>query len=136
MRVNSRVFTERTDMFSDIKIPNCPNVSIAGYSLKLACENIVNMLVKVGYAFPDYNKMTELDKILMLDYWREYDGLLDALFNEPKYFDSWFVSKATTPELIRRAREWLVSHNYLIVKPDVQQRAIEAGVKMGRAIKQ
>ena len=127
MRVNSRVFTERTDMLDGIRIPNCPN------QFKSIAENIMNMATKPGYSAGDYNTMTELDKILMLDYWRECDGFIEGLdFNN---FKMWFIHKATAPELIRRARQWLSEHQYLILKPDVAERAYEAGNKFSRSVK-
>lgn len=128
MRVNSRVFDERTDMFDGIRIPNCPT------QFKIIAENIMNMVSKPGYSVGNYNTMTELDKILMLDYWKEYDGCFqfEATYDEYK---NWFVKNATTPELIRRARQWLSEHNYIIVNPDVSERAYEAGSKFSKAIK-
>ena len=111
MRVNSRVFTERTDMFENIKVPSCPS------EFRAVAENILMMATKPGYAVGDYNTMTELDKNLMVDYWMEYDGLRyekDSFTYQFKL--EWFIKKATAPELIRRARQYLVERNYLIVK--------------------
>ncbi len=128
MRVNSRVFTERTDMLDGIQIPNCPS------QFKVIAERIIMMVTKPGYSVGDYNTMTELDKILMVDYWKEYDGLnLDTLESG---WREWFVRKATAPELIRRSRQWLSEHQYLILRPEVADRAYEAGNKFSRAIKQ
>jgi hypothetical protein len=130
MRVNQRVFTERIDMLDEIRIPNCPS------QFKVIAENIINMASKLGYSVGSYNTMTELDKIIMWDYWREYDGLFKDEHDEIESRDikDWFIHKATAPELIRRAREWLASHNYIIIRSDVQQRALDAGIKMSKAI--
>ena len=128
MRVNSRVFTERIDMLDGIRIPNCPT------QFKIIAENLMNMVAKPGYAVGDYNTMTELDKMLMLDYWKDYDNFIEGLgFNN---FKLWFVHRATAPELIRRARQFLTERNYLLIKEAVAQRAHEAGEKFSRAIKQ
>lgn len=133
MRVNSRVFTERMDMLDGIQVPNCPP------QFKLIAENIMNMVSKPGYSIGKYHTMTELDKILMLNYWEEYDGMLflpphdDELIGED--YRNWFIHKATAPELIRRARQWLSEHNYLLINPNVSERAYEAGSKFSRAIK-
>jgi len=130
MRVNTRVFTERTDMLDGIRIPNCPS------QFKVIAENIMNLAVKPGYSIGDYNTMTELDKILMLDYWREYDGLSSTDDKEDYVFDrEWFIHKATSAELVRRARQFLCEHNYLLVKPDVAERAYEAGNKFTKSIR-
>lgn len=130
MRVNSRVFTERTDMLDSIRVPNCPS------HFKVIAENIMNMVTKPGYSVGDYHTMTELDKMLMLDYWQEYDSIDCSDDKWDYHFDrSWFVRNATAPELIRRSRQWLSEHNYIILKPDVAERAYEASNKFGRAIK-
>jgi len=129
MRVNSRVFTERMDMLDGIRIPNCPS------QFKIIAENIVNMATKPGYSIGDYHTMTELDKMLMWDYWREYDGLA-VTHHFVDEIRGWFIQKATAPELIRRARQWLSEHNYLILQADVAERAYEAGNKFSKAIKQ
>lgn len=132
MRLNPRVLAERTDMFSELQIPTCPTTKIAGYSLRTACEHIINLLAKPGYAFPDYNKMTELDNILVLVYWREFDGFSTSTFLD---FDNWFIYKATPIETLRRAREWLASHNYVLIKADVQLHALRAGDNTRNAIR-
>lgn len=130
MRVNSRVFSERLDMMGIIQIPNCPT------QFRSIAENIVNMATRPGYSVGDYNTMTELDKILMWDYWREFDGMKPVLNCDTiAGMKEWFIHKATAPELIRRARQWLVERNFLLVKPDVSERAYEASSKFGRAIK-
>lgn len=127
MRVNSRVFSERTDMFNGIKIPNCPS------QFKVIAENIVNMMIEPGFAFGEYNTMTMADKMMMLYYWREYDGLI--AYKLEGEFDWWFIKQASAPELIRRARQWLCEHNYLIPLPSVSERAYEAGEKFRQTIR-
>ena len=136
MRVNSKVFTERMDMLDGIRIPNCPSSKIGGKSLRLVCENIMNMAMKPGYAPPsNYHNMTELDKRLMLDYWREYDDL-HQFVGDFRPFDEWFIHKATSSEVLRRAREWLGQHNYLIFDNDVVEHAQHAGRNMRQTIRQ
>jgi hypothetical protein len=116
-------------MLDGIRIPNCPS------QFKTIAENIMNMMVKPGYAFGNYNTMTEADKILMLDYWREYDNL--PPFGHGFLLDrEWFIHKATPPELIRRARQFLCERHYLIPDESVAERAYQAGQKFSRAIKE
>ena len=130
MRVNSRVFDEKQDIFQNIRVPNCPS------EFRAIAENILMMATKPGYSVGDYNTMTELDKNLMVDYWVEFDDMKFILIIDMgDRFREWFVKKATPPELIRRARQWLTERNYLIVKPEVQKRAYEAGSKFSRSIK-
>lgn len=126
MRVNSRVFDEKQDIFQNIRVPNCPS------EFRAVAENILMMATKPGYSVGDYHTMTELDKILMVDYWFNFDGMVASDLLE---FQKWFVKKATPPELIRRARQWLTEHNYLLVKSDVQTRAQEAGAKFRSSVR-
>lgn len=127
MRVNSRVFSERTDMLDTIRIPNCPS------QFRSVAENIMAMVTKPGYSVGNYNTMTELDKILMADYWKEYDYLQEGL--DVDKFKQWFVLKATSSENIRRSREFLVSHNYLIVRDDVQSYATRASINYRQSLR-
>ena len=90
----------------------------------------MNMVTKLDYSVGDYNTMSVLDKLLMVDYWTEYDNLTAGCD-----FQTWFVNFATTPELIRRARQWLSTHNYLILKQDVVERAMQADGNFARSIK-
>jgi len=133
MRVNSRVFDEKQDMFEAIRVPNCPS------EFRAVAENILMMSTKPGYSVGDYNTMTGLDKNLMVDYWNEYDNMKSLLYtmfpHTANGFKPWFAKKATAPELIRRARQWLLEHQYIFVNPDVQTRAQEAGSKFRQSIK-
>ena len=129
MRVNQRVFSERMDMLDSIQIPNCPA------QLKVVAENIMNMACKPGYSVGDYNKITELDKLLTWDYWMEYDNLRLQNGNSLTGLREWFTSKSTPEDLISRARRWLVEHNYVFCKQDVVERAYEAGNKFSKSMK-
>jgi hypothetical protein len=140
MRVNSRVYDEKQDIFQNIRVPNCPS------EFRAVAENILAMATKPGYALSDYNTMTELDKTLMWDYWVEYDGFIHTAAeiildkNSPDKVTSgglrkWFIKKATPPELIRRARQWLTEHRYLIVKETVAQNAQKAGQKFRQSVR-
>jgi len=130
MRVNSRVYDEKTDMMGVIRVPNCPS------EFRAVAENILSMATKPGYALSDYNTMTELDKNLMWDYWREFDGGKPVLNCDTiAQMREWFVKKATAPELIRRARQWLTEHQYLIVKETVAQNAQKAGQKFRQSVR-
>jgi hypothetical protein len=131
MRVNPKVFTERTDMLSGIQIPNCQPKE-----LKVVAERIMNMVTTLGYSVGDYNTVTELDKLLTVDYWKTYDEILNNLVHGDSYndFKLWYL-KATEPELISRARRWLVERNYLLLKSDVSERAHESARKFSSAVK-
>lgn len=126
MRVNSRVYSEKQDMTGFIQIPNCPE------QFRKEAENLINM-VSFDYPIGKYNTMTELDKNLIFDYWQKYDGLVFEQDIEQQR--RWFVEKATSPELIRRARQFLVERNYLLIDEDVLQRASQAGKKFSQSVK-
>lgn len=126
MRVNTRVYSEKQDMTGFIQIPNCPE------QFRKEAENLINM-VSFDYTVGEYHNMTELDKNLIFDYWQKYDGLV--IGKDIDQQKKWFVEKATSPELIRRARQFLVERNYLLVDEDVRQRASQAGSKFSQAVK-
>jgi hypothetical protein len=137
MRVNPEVETKWRDAFGEIHIPetsHCPS------QIKTICENLLTICTRLGYACPSYNTMTQLDKVLMVEYWHEYDGLLIRDFFYPddeealQHFKEWFI-KATEPELIRRSRQYLVEHHAIRVNQDVAERAYQAGQNFSRAVK-
>jgi hypothetical protein len=95
------------------------------------------MATTPGYSAGKYNTMTELDKTLMLQYWRMYDGMKPVInCDTVADFNKWFIHKATAPELIRRARQWLAEHQWILLDESVAERAYQAGQKFSRAIKE
>lgn len=132
MRVNSRVLTEKTDLMDGIRIPNCPS------QFRYVAEQLMMLLTKPGYSTGDYNSVTELDKILTVDYWIEYNELQGWIKPQPKepikYFRDCYIGLATMPDLITRSRRWLVEHNYVFLKELVAERAHQAGDKFGKAL--
>ena len=135
MRVNSKVYTERIDMLDGIQIPNCQPKE-----LRVVAEKIMTMVMALDYSLTDYNSVTELDQKITVDYWREFNGLLIRNFFDPddnealQEFKKWYL-KATEPDLISRAMRWLISHNYLIIKETVRERAQKASENFSRAVK-
>jgi len=129
MRVNTKVFDERIDLFSELYVKNCPS------QFEATANHVLNLITKPGYSVGDYHTMSQLDKILMVDYWKEYDGMIDALTRTPGEFTGWFIKSATSPELIRRSRQWLTEHNYIFVNSDVAEHAQEAGTKFRHAVR-
>ena len=92
-------------------------------SLRKTAENILS-IIESTY-FESYNTMSNLDKQLIYAYWIKIDGEPNEVRTD-EYRD-WFFDKCTVPEDIRRARQWLVEHNFIIVKSDVAKHAQEAG---------
>ena len=52
-----------------------------------------------------YHAIEQVDRLLMLEYWRRYDGLSDKTCSSRASFEAWFQTKATFPDYFRRARE-------------------------------
>ncbi len=127
MHVNSRVLTEKSDLLGEIQIPNCPS------QFKSVAERLMMMATKPGYSVPDYHAVSQLDKLLTLHFWKEYDGLNEGL--SQRDFENWFLTSSTSFDMITRARRWLVERNYLILKPDVREYAMEASSKFRHSIR-
>ncbi len=128
MRLNDDKVTH--DMLGAIIIEECPKV------FRATAENIIRML-NVTKA-PDYNSMTELDKRLTVMYWETFDDIsayMAQRAGEYGVFEEWYVNRATSPDLISRARRWLVENRYVIIKTSVAERAQEAGEKWKGAVK-
>lgn len=104
----------RRDMFGDIELEDCPP------EFRREAINILRVIS--DNPFWGYTRMNELDKKLTLLYWQHIDGL------DISDFRNWYVKLATVPDAISRARRWLIDplHGYLIVKPEVLQRAKDA----------
>ena len=68
MRINPEVETKWRDAFGEIHIPetsHCPN------QIKKICENILTMYTGLDGVCPtSYNTMSELDKMIMVNYIR------------------------------------------------------------------
>lgn len=130
MKLHSQINSKR-DMTGKIRMTDCEPKH-----LQVVTEKLVNLiddlLNKLDYQFPQYRTMTELDKILMVEYWKAYDGFCTINTNE---FTEWFIKQATEPELIRRARQILIARHWIFVDPDVKERAEEAGHKFRQSVK-
>lgn len=53
-----------------------------------------------------YNKFYQLDKLLMLAIWMRYDGLGKETLTCWADWQNWWLTKATPPDYISRARRW------------------------------
>lgn len=108
-------------MIGEVQLHDCPK------TIRAEAENILAMF-KDEALHSDYVTMTELDRLVCIRYWQEYDAM-------PPEFAKWYIEKATFPEKIRRARQWLVENGFIIPKPEVEENAREAGNNWKRAIK-
>jgi len=99
------------DFFGDIALPDCPPV------IRPVAERILVLLVDLRLSPPSLNGMARFDQFLILNYWKLLDGM------DPSDFEAWFMSKATYPEKIRRARQWLVEQRILVLPEEILDRA-------------
>ena len=132
MRINPEVDTKWRDAFGEIHIPetsHCPT------QIKKICENVLTMYSGLDGVCPtSYNTMSELDKMIMLDYWRRYDAMPNEKLNFDA-FEIWFLERATQPELVRRSREWLRQHRAVIPKQEVSDHADQANENFRHSVK-
>lgn len=125
MKINFKLVN--LDMLDEINISQCPSL------FKAQAEGIVKLVAELEPF--NYSKISQFDKHLIYEYWRRYDGLDRAFVEGLGAFGEWFVKSATNPELIRRARQWLVEHNYLVPTQSIEARAQEAGENWRKTIK-
>jgi hypothetical protein len=127
---------KRSSLDGEIHLPLCPP------EFRGVAERIITMLDREGFN-NIYTTMTELDKKLVLRYWEAYDGLDDGLMiigGEERYemvksFCDWFLSKATMPDTISRARRYLVSDaKLLIIPPTIARHAKQSENKWSKSI--
>lgn len=117
MRINWKLVNY--DMLEDIQLPQCPTM------FRSTAEHIIQIIAEMEPF--SYSKMSQFDKHLVITYWK-YDGL-DKALQEPDSFRQWYITQATDPTLICRARRWLVEHNYLVPPSGVTDRAQESSEK-------
>lgn len=127
----------KADMTGEVRMTDCEPKQ-----LQVVAERLINMIIemttRLDYQFPNYNTMTELDKILIVEYWKKYDDLdvgIAIAGNEVYTFNMKWFFKATEPELIRRARQILLARHWIFVKDEVKERADNAGNNF-KAVKQ
>jgi len=126
MKLTSKALQSR-NMMGELQLHDCPEPSI-----ETAANRILMCMDNPGFEFGDYNNMTEVDKKLVVIYWKEYDGLRP--FKDWREFSAWFVP-ATNGDIITRAKRWLHEHNYIWIKPEVVSKARNQEARMRNAIK-
>ena len=130
MRINQAKLPQ-DNLLGEIRLPFCPSL------FKVQAENILVLLGKIP-SFT-YHSMGQFDKRLIAEYWRYSDGFDRVLsqtgrINTWGIFISWFDG-ATNPEYIRRARQWLVEHDYLIPNLPSKEKARDNAEKARVSVK-
>jgi hypothetical protein len=82
----------------------------------------------------NYHTMSELDKIIMCDYWEFYDNL-ESVLTGSKPFHKWFIEEATNTEWLRRSREYLCQHRAIFPKTGVAEHAYQASENFRHNVK-
>ena len=129
MRVNQKVFDERVNLFADLYVRDCPS------EFQKEADRLLNMAAETGYSPPsNYNSMTELYKILTVDYWRKYDGIP---FNaQGDDWREWYVKKATNPSQLERAIRLLIQKHYFTGIPEeILERRDKAAENIRKSIR-
>ena len=65
------------------------------------------------------------DRLLMLCFWGEFDGLKDVLGNKYGDFGQWFLTKATKPESLRRPRQSMQEYGELPARAQIKKLRAE-----------
>ncbi len=115
---------KQTDLFgdTDVKIPNNP-------TLESAAKHLLR-LIKEDIKLIDGDRVGEVDRKLRMAVWMD-QGLAQILHPEQvEAFKEWACDpkRCIDPELVRRARQHLVQHDYIrlsgaAMKDAEQQRA-------------
>lgn len=113
------------DMLDDIQIPQCPSL------FRSVAQNVIKVIAELEPF--NYNRMSIFDKHLTIAYWK-WDGL-DKALQDPADFRQWYLTQATDPTVICRARRWLVEKNYLIPPSGITDRAQESSEKWRVGVK-
>lgn len=85
------------------------------------CYRLICIVDECG-EIKGYHSPTQLDKFLMLAYWRKYDGLTDDILYSWESFNDWFLNKATGPEYIRRQREKMLNMKIADVPAEIKEK--------------
>lgn len=101
MRIN-RDRLSQSSLFDEVSLPQCK-------FFREEAENIVALLLRIPPF--DYSSSGEFQKRLIIEYWLYFDNLESVFTKYPTLsrrvvFKDWFM-KATPPENIRRACQWL-----------------------------
>ena len=78
--------------------------------IKGICANVMETVIRTEA--PEYQKVSQYDNWLVLEYWKQIDG-----------FPQTEITKTTSADLIVRARQYLVEKNYLIPKANAEKWA-------------
>jgi hypothetical protein len=132
MRINQDKITRSPSLFKqdgEISLPQCPR-------FREEAENVVMLLERIE-PFP-YASTGEFQKRIIAEYWFYYDSLEGVFTKYPQLsrrvvFKDWLL-KATPPENIRRACQWLVENGIIILEPIVRDKALERAEDVREAI--
>lgn len=124
MKINWKMIEH--DLLDEISIPSCPAM------FRREAQNIIRIISSTQ--FSEYQTISNFDKQLIYEYWKQIDGM-EAVLHDFAEYRKWFLEKATEPEKIRRARQWLIERNFIIPRSCVSDRAQKAGENWRAGVK-
>jgi hypothetical protein len=77
---------------------------------------------KIKQLFEIEPEIANNDRLLMLCFWGEFDGLMDVLGDKYGDFGEWFLTRATNPESLRRPRQSMTEYGELPQASRVKKR--------------
>ena len=105
------------DLHGNPKLPE-----LRGGTLRTAVLNVIKILEdNPNKGVTGYHSMTQLQATIMVEYWKRYDGMPEYMTQEQ--FTVWFILKATFPDIIRRACQWLHAQRLVEIDPAVEADA-------------
>jgi hypothetical protein len=127
MKLNQDKITH--NLLGEVSLPQCPR-------FREEAENIITLLEKIDL-FP-YGSAGEFQKRIIVEYWFYFDSLENVFTQYPQHsrrivFKEWFM-KATPPENIRRACQWLVENGIIALTPAVREKSLDRAEDIREAI--
>ena len=118
--------TKQTDLFGDrdVRIPDNPSLEWMA--------RLILRLTDAEKTLLDGNRMGDVDRQIRMAVWME-KGLADILTpDQVKAFTEWALDskRCVDPELIRRARAWLIQHDYIRVSGAAMKSATQQGTRL------
>jgi len=129
--MHEKIDSELRDMFGEIKIAK---EKLEIKELRNIAERILTMVVKPHCRCMNYNTMTEFDKWLTATYWWEYDNFASVKSGDREEFMKWYVNRATIPDMIARARRWILQEGFIRLKDSVMVQSMNSQDRYQRGL--
>jgi hypothetical protein len=110
---------QRHPLTGQWNVPDCPK------ELLPAVAVILDWLeANPKHGITGYTSTSQLDKFLMAQWWLRKDHMKEAIEQgDVNQFCEWFMKHATFPDIIKRARLWLMKQELVEVPADIKRDA-------------